>query len=144
MLRKDNSSTRPQVYFPKIRPHAPNTVLTPERSTLAFLGKFKQVLWVVGGRLKEPDIKYAVKVGMATAVLAAPAFMNTTRPVFTEYRGEWALISVIVISPVVHAWVFSRGNTVFRCYVANNWRSAFVYILYALVIYSLIFHRQTS
>lgn len=86
---------RPQVHFPKIRPHAPNTVLTPKRSTLTLWGRIKQSLWVIGGRLKEPDIKYAVKVGMATAVLAAPAFINTTRPIFTEYRGEWALISVI-------------------------------------------------
>lgn len=106
VLRKDNSSTRPQVYFPKIRPHAPNTVLTPERSTLTFWGKVKQLIWVIGGRLKEPDIKYAVKVGMATAVLAAPAFVNTTRPIFTEYRGEWALISVIVIHRVAHVWAF--------------------------------------
>lgn len=106
MLRKDNGSTRPPVYFPKIRPHAPNTVLTPERSTLAFWGKFKQILWVIGDRLKEPDLKYAVKVGMATAVLAAPAFMNSTRPVFTEYRGEWALISVIAISQVLHVRLF--------------------------------------
>lgn len=52
--------------------------------------------------MKEPDIKYAVKVGMATAVLAAPAFINTTRPIFTEYRGEWALISFfVVMSPTI-------------------------------------------
>lgn len=31
---------------------------------------------------------------MATAILAAPAFFETTRPIFVEYRGEWALISV--------------------------------------------------
>jgi hypothetical protein len=43
---------------------------------------------------------------MATAALAAPAFINATRPIFTEYRGEWALISVIVVSQVVHLWAF--------------------------------------
>ena len=30
---------------------------------------------------------------MAIAMLAAPAFIDATRPIFTEYRGEWALIS---------------------------------------------------
>lgn len=56
----------------------------------------KQSLWAFGDRLKQPDLKYAFKVGMATAILAAPAFFETTRPVFMEYRGEWALISVSV------------------------------------------------
>ena len=94
MLRKDNDSKRRQAYFPKIHPHAPDTVLTPKRSTLTFWGRVKQTLWVIGDRLKQPDIKYAVKVGMATAALAAPAFINITRPIFTEYKGEWALVSV--------------------------------------------------
>jgi hypothetical protein len=44
--------------------------------------------------LQDHDIKYAVKTGMATAILAAPAFFEATRPTFMEYRGEWALISV--------------------------------------------------
>lgn len=39
-------------------------------------------------------MKYAFKVGMSTAMLAAPAFFDATRPIFTEYKGEWALMSV--------------------------------------------------
>ena len=60
------------------------------------------MLWVIGDRLKQPDIKYAVKVGMATAALAAPAFFDTTRPIFTDYKGEWALVSVSMIPRVLH------------------------------------------
>ena len=48
----------------------------------------------MGARLRQQDMKYAFKAGMATAMLAAPAFFESTRPVFVEYRGEWALISV--------------------------------------------------
>ena len=58
------------------------------------MGKLNQSIWAFGARLKEKDVKYALKVGMATAILAAPAFFDATRPIFTEYRGEWALISV--------------------------------------------------
>lgn len=67
---------------------------TPARSNLTFIGKIKQSLWALGARLKEQDLKYAFKTGMATAMLAAPAFFDATRPVFVDYRGEWALISV--------------------------------------------------
>lgn len=54
----------------------------------------KYALWAIGARLQERDMKYAIKTGMATAILAAPAFFEATRPMFVEYRGEWALISV--------------------------------------------------
>jgi hypothetical protein len=60
--------------------------------------RFKMSLWAFGGRLQDHDVKYAVKTGAATAILAAPAFFEATRPTFMEYRGEWALISVSVVS----------------------------------------------
>lgn len=84
------------VSFPKVTPHAPNTKQTPAREELSLMGRLNQSLWALGARLKEKDIKYAFKVGMATAMLAAPAFFDATRPIFVEYRGEWALISVII------------------------------------------------
>ena len=80
--------------FPKVRPHAPDTVQTPSHAGLSAWRRFKLSLWAVGARLRDHDIKYAVKTGLATAMLAAPAFIEETRPTFMEYRGEWALISV--------------------------------------------------
>ncbi|THH14901.1 hypothetical protein EW146_g5493 [Bondarzewia mesenterica] len=93
--------------FPKIRPHAPNTVQTPARAKLSAFGRFKQSLWTLGDRMRDRKVKYAVKSGMATAMLAAPAFFEATRPTFLEYRGEWALISFfVVMSPTIGATNF--------------------------------------
>ena len=93
MLTKEKS--RIAYSFPKVRPHAPDTVQTPSRAGLSSpWRRFQLSLWRFGGRLQDHDIKYAVKTGMATAMLAAPAFIEATRPTFMEYRGEWALISV--------------------------------------------------
>jgi len=58
------------------------------------IGKFKQILWIIGKRLKERDTKYAIKAGLATTLLAFPAFLESTRPTFVAYWGDWALISV--------------------------------------------------
>jgi hypothetical protein len=80
--------------FPKVRPHAPDTVQTPSRAGLSAWRRFQLFLWAVGARLRDHDVKYALKTGLATAALAAPAFIPQTRPTFMEYRGEWALISV--------------------------------------------------
>ncbi len=92
MLTKGRS--RIAYSFPKVRPHAPDTVQTPSRVGLSLWRRFQLSLWTFGGRLQDHDVKYAVKTGMATAMLAAPAFIEATRPTFMEYRGEWALISV--------------------------------------------------
>ncbi|KAI0929858.1 hypothetical protein AcV5_006710 [Taiwanofungus camphoratus] len=102
-----DSPLKAQGFFPKIKPHAPNTTLTPARSNLSYSGRVKQSIWALGARLKEQDIKYAIKVGMATALLASPAFFDSTRPMFIHYRGEWALISFfVVISPTIGATNF--------------------------------------
>jgi hypothetical protein len=101
MLTKE----RPHVAysFPKVRPHAPDTVQTPSRVGLSPWRRFELRLWELGARMRDHDIKYAVKTGAATAILAAPAFFEATRPTFMEYRGEWALISVGVVSVCTHA-----------------------------------------
>lgn len=91
-------------WFPKVQPHAPNTVQTPARKDLSWWGRVGQMLWAFGSLLKRHDIKFAFKAGMATALLAAPAFVERTRWWFVEYRGEWALISFfVVISPTIGA-----------------------------------------
>ena len=89
--------------FPKVRPHAPNTMLTPGDEGMSFIGRFGQRVWRLGEALKQKHVKYAFKAGMATAVLAAPAFFDRTRPWFIQYRGEWILISVMQVSFQMHS-----------------------------------------
>ncbi|KAG8214184.1 hypothetical protein J3R82DRAFT_10973 [Butyriboletus roseoflavus] len=60
----------PKVSFPKIRPHAPNTLQTPDRSNLTFVERFLRSLWDLGDQLRDRNINYAFKVGMSTALLA--------------------------------------------------------------------------
>lgn len=99
-----SSGHRRYPYFPKVQPHAPDTVQTPPRSRLTFAGKLKYSLWEFGNRMGERDAKYAIKAGLAIALLAAPAFIKKTRPIFVENWGEWALISCfVVLSPTIGA-----------------------------------------
>lgn len=72
----------------------------------------KQRLWDLSAYFKDRNVRFAVKVGMATAMLAAPAFFDATRYLFIEYRGEWALISVsrsILLNGVI--WVWNNGSS---------------------------------
>lgn len=90
---RERTQTKP-VVFPKVRPHAPDTIHTPSSFELTLSGRFKQWIWRVGGILKGRTVKFAFKAGMATALLASPAFFDASRPMFLKFRGEWALISV--------------------------------------------------
>lgn len=65
---------------------------------------------------------------MALAILAAPAFFESTRPVFTEYRGEWALISVSRMR------LFRLGSTLSLLVlcrdVTNRWSCKYCSVLF--------------
>ncbi|TBU24665.1 Fusaric acid resistance protein-like-domain-containing protein [Dichomitus squalens] len=132
------------VSFPKVTPHAPNTIQTPAREYLTLMGRVKQSIWALGARLQQQDMKYAFKVGMATAILAAPAFFQETRPLFVEYRGEWALISFfVVISPTIGATnymgVFRVLGTLLGATTAYLAWSAFPEDPYILSIFGLFY-----
>lgn len=52
--------------FPSIQPHAPNTAQTPNAEHLSLGGRVKQAMWRIGARLKETDMLYSIKCGLAT------------------------------------------------------------------------------
>lgn len=52
------------------------------------------------GRLsffRKDDVKFAIKVGIGAIIYALPAFINASRPFFVRWRGEWGLISYMVV-----------------------------------------------
>lgn len=71
----------------KETPPQPNT--TP--------GALKYRIWKNLEKLKKPEIKFAVKVGVGAVLLALPAFTQQWRDLYTHWRGEWALLSYFVV-----------------------------------------------
>jgi len=47
--------------------------------------------------LRRDDVRFAVKVGIGAAVFALPAFVPSTRPTFQHFRGQWGLVSYMVV-----------------------------------------------
>ncbi|KAH8825581.1 hypothetical protein DL96DRAFT_1711406 [Flagelloscypha sp. PMI_526] len=98
-----NRQARPKPFFPKVKPHAPDTIQTPYKG-LPWSGRVKARIWAFGEALRGRNVKYAFKTGICTAILAAPGLFDVTRPFFLEYYGDWALISYfIVLSPTIGA-----------------------------------------
>jgi hypothetical protein len=60
-------------------------------------GALKYRIWKSLEKLRKPEIKFAVKVGVGAALLALPAFAARFRDMYTHWRGEWALLSYFVV-----------------------------------------------
>ncbi|RAL07575.1 WD40 repeat-like protein [Aspergillus homomorphus CBS 101889] len=54
-------------------------------------------LWRSLGMFRRDDTKFAIKVGTGAALYALPAFIPSTRPVYGQWRGEWGLLSYMLV-----------------------------------------------
>ncbi|KAJ5287958.1 hypothetical protein N7478_003644 [Penicillium angulare] len=47
--------------------------------------------------IRKDEIKFALKVGIGAALFALPSFISFTRPFYLFWRGEWGLISYMLV-----------------------------------------------
>ena len=59
--------------------------------------KFFRKLYRSMAFLRYDDTKFAIKVGFGAALYALPAFIPQTRPVYSHWRGEWGLLSYMLV-----------------------------------------------
>lgn len=94
---------------------------------------YRYRLWLALGFFRRDDIKFAIKVGTGAALFALPSFLASSRPVYQHWRGEWGLLSYMLVCAMtlgasnttglarffgtclgavcaVVAWVVSQGN----------------------------------
>ncbi|KAF9306088.1 hypothetical protein BGZ74_007678 [Mortierella antarctica] len=87
-----------------------------------FLQKWSTRLWKFLHVFRSFQVKYAAKAAISTMVLLIPAFVDWTRPYFVQYRGEWAIISMLIVMvPTVGGTnivgLYRILGTVIGCYV---------------------------
>ena len=46
---------------------------------------------------RRDDIKYAIKVSLGAMLYALPSFIPSTRPFYSRWRGEWGLLSYMLV-----------------------------------------------
>lgn len=90
-------------------------------------------LWRAMGIFRRDDTKFAIKVGVGAALYALPSFLISTRPFYRRWRGEWGLLSYMLVCSMtigasnttgyarfggtcigavcaIVSWIVSRGN----------------------------------
>jgi hypothetical protein len=83
----------------------PNVVLAPE-AKIPLSYKF----WAALRALRRDHIKFSVKVGVGAALYALPAFIPATRPTFSLWRGEWGMVSYMIIMSMTLGQTNSSGK----------------------------------
>lgn len=93
----------------------------------AIVRKMSQALLKFLRWLSRDDIRFGLKVGIGATLYAMFAFIPETRPIYREFRGEWGLLSfMIVCSMTVGAsnttgWARFTGTVVGAFFVLLNW-----------------------
>ena len=63
--------------------------------------RYKQIffrcLYAAASFLRRTDIRFAIKVGIGALLYAAPSFIPATRPIYQHWRGEWGLVSYMLV-----------------------------------------------
>lgn len=54
-------------------------------------------LWRALSILRRDDVKFAIKVGIGAALYALPSFLSASRPFYQHWRGEWGLLSYMLV-----------------------------------------------
>lgn len=54
-------------------------------------------LWKALGVFRRDDTKFAIKVGAGAALYALPSFIAASRPIYQHWRGEWGLLSYMLV-----------------------------------------------
>lgn len=54
-------------------------------------------LWKALAIFRRDDTKFAIKVGAGAALYALPSFLSATRPFYQRFRGEWGLLSYMLV-----------------------------------------------
>lgn len=100
----DLSSTGDQ-QIPKLKTRMTIPNVSPEAEV-----PFTYKLWKALGVFRKDEVKFSIKVGLGAAIYALPAFIPYTRPVYSHWRGEWGLVSYMIVMSMTLGQTNNSGN----------------------------------
>ncbi|OLL23844.1 hypothetical protein NEOLI_004340 [Neolecta irregularis DAH-3] len=84
-----------QQKFPKLSRNVTNSAQANEPQGSLNILKYKT--WKYLKKWRTDEMKFAVKVGVGAAIAVLPSFIDITRPYFRHYRGEWGLLTYMIV-----------------------------------------------
>lgn len=59
--------------------------------------RFFHHVWTMLSVFRRDDTKFAIKVGIGATLFALPSYITRTRPIYSHWRGEWGLVSYMLV-----------------------------------------------
>ena len=147
MVCDQDERTDPAVQIPSPTERKKKKIVEPKNPQLRLAYSDR----VRGGLryLTRDDVKFAIKVGAGAALYALPSFVTASRPTYQHWRGEWGLLSYMLVCSMtigaanttgysrflgtcigavcaVAAWTASQGNAyalAFFGWIMSLWTS---------------------
>ncbi|AEO55871.1 hypothetical protein MYCTH_2300145 [Thermothelomyces thermophilus ATCC 42464] len=105
-----------------------NWEAAPETKKTGLVARLSQKILAVARSLARDDVRFGLKVGVGAVLWASLAFMPQTRDLYRHWRGEWGLLSfMIVCSMTVGAsnttgWARFVGTVIGTAAAGLNWQ----------------------
>jgi len=92
-VRAENETASRRIPSPHhiIRPQQHKVIKYQHNTSLSYR------IWRSTAILRREDVKYAIKVGLGAILYAMFSFIPSTRPVYARWRGEWGLLSYMLV-----------------------------------------------
>ncbi|KAK9370809.1 Fusaric acid resistance protein-like-domain-containing protein [Lipomyces kononenkoae] len=80
-------------------------------------------VWRAFRMFRRNDVRFGIKVGVGALLFTLAAYIPQTRDIFSHYRGEWGLVTFVVmmnisIGGTTSSVLYRLGGTVIGCYSA--------------------------
>ncbi|KAK9377436.1 Fusaric acid resistance protein-like-domain-containing protein [Lipomyces chichibuensis] len=80
-------------------------------------------LWRALRKFRRNDVRFGIKVGVGALLFTLPAYIPQTREVFSHYRGEWGLVTFVLmmnisIGGTTSSVLYRLCGTAIGCYSA--------------------------
>ncbi|KOS20540.1 Uncharacterized protein ESCO_005299 [Escovopsis weberi] len=91
------------------------------------LAMVSQSILKVARRVTKDDILFGFKVGIGASLMAMFAFIRETRDIYKSYRGEWGLLSFMIVCSMTvgasntNGWLRFLGTVLGACFSVVNW-----------------------
>lgn len=79
--------------------------------------------------LRREDNKFGIKVGFGAMLYALPSYISATRPIYTKYRGEWGLLSYMLVCSMT---IGASNTTGFQRFLGTGLGAALALLAWAI------------
>jgi len=82
-------------------------------------------------------MRFSIKVGVGAAIYALPAFIPHTRPTYAHWRGEWGLVSYMIVMSMTLGQTNSSGKARISGTLVGTVLSLFAWFVFSVNPYTL-------